>query len=110
MDNQFAVNLDDMTASSKEYEDVASSAQRIPLTVSNKVGDPNLIAGADEFGQLYANRIAPAMEGAAQLLNGVGDGIHNTSKMIVTTRDFYAKANDINAEQAGNLANHPIHP
>jgi hypothetical protein len=110
VDNRFAVNLDDMTASSEEYGDVADAAYRIPLTVSNKIGDPNLIAGADQYGQLFASRIAPAIEGATQLLNGVGDGIHNTSKMIVTTRDFYAKANDINAEQASNLTNHVSNP
>jgi hypothetical protein len=110
VDNRFAVNLDDLKASSEGYGDVADSAYRIPLTVSNKVGDPNLIAGADQYGQLYASRIAPAIEGATQLLNGVGDGIHNTSKMILTTHDFYAKADDINAEQAGNLANHVVNP
>src|SRR5579863_1361522 len=66
VDNRFAANLDDMTDSSGEYAAVADSAYQIPATVSNKIGDPNLIAGPDQYGQLFANRIAPAIEGAAQ--------------------------------------------
>ncbi len=110
MDNRFAVNLPELAASSGEYEDVADAAHRIPPTVTNKVGDPNLIAGGDKYGQLYANRIAPALDGAHQLLNGVGDGIRNTSKMIMTTHDFYVKANDHAIDNASSLTNHVIHP
>lgn len=110
MDNGFAVNLDDLAASSGEYADVADAAHRIPDDVLDKIGDPNLIAGGDQYGALFAGKIIPSLEGAAQLLTGVGDGINNTSKLILTTRDFYLKANDVATDQASNLANHTINP
>ena len=50
------------------------------------------------------------MKGRRQLLHGVGDGLHNTSKLILTTAGLYDKANQVNAEQAGNLTNHTINP
>jgi hypothetical protein len=108
--DRFAVNLDEMAASSGAYGDVADAATRIPADVNDKIGDPNTIAGDDQYGALFANRIAPAIEGAGQLLHGVGDGLHNTSKMILTTVGFYAKANDVATDQAHNLTNHTINP
>lgn len=110
MDNQFAVNLPELTASADPYGDVGDDAYRIPANVNDKIGDPNTIAGDDQYGALFANRIAPAIEGASQLLFGVGDGLHNTSKLIVTTAALYNKADQVNAEQAGNLTNHTINP
>jgi hypothetical protein len=110
VDNNFAVNPDQLTEASGEYADSAADAYRIPADLNDKIGDPNTIAGDDQYGALFAGKIVPSLEGAAKLLTGVGDGINNTSKLILTTRDFYLKANDVATDQASNLANHTIKP
>lgn len=110
MGNNFDANLPELTASADPYGDVGDDAYRIPANVNDKTGDPDTIAGDDQYGALFASRIAPAIVGAAQLSHGIGDGLHNTSKLIVTTAALYNKADQVNAEQAGNLANHTINP
>ena len=106
--NQFDVNLDALTASSGEYADVAADAYRIPADLNDKIGDPNTVAGADQYGALFASRFIPSLEGAAKLLTGIGDGINNTAKLILTTAGFYQKANDVATDQASHLTKPPI--
>ena len=108
MDNRFAVNLDQLKSSSGEYKDVADAAYRIPADLNDKIGDPNTVAGDDQYGVLFASRFVPALEGAAKLLTNVGDGIHNTAKMILTTAGFYQKANDTATDNASHLTKPPI--
>lgn len=110
MDNRFAVNLPELAASSGEYGDVADDAVRIPANVRDKIGDPNLIAGGDQYGALFAGRIAPSIDGTERLSTGVGDGIRNTSKLIMTTHDFYVKANEVATDHASNLSKAIVNP
>lgn len=115
MADNFAANLPGLRSNAGDFGNVASGLNRIRGTVNNEIPDPKLIAAGqdgdnDQFTDLFASKIAPALQGADQLLLGMHDGVNNQHDLLLTTVDFYEKADNINTEQAGNLLNHPINP
>lgn len=115
MADQFAANLPEIRGNAGDFGNVASELARIRGTVNNEIPDPKLIAAGedgsgDQFTDLFADRIAPALQGGDQLLLGMHDGVNNQHDLLLTTVDFYEKADNLNTEQAGNLLNHPINP
>jgi hypothetical protein len=113
--DNFAANLPEIRGNAEDFGNVASDIIRIQGTVKNGIPDPKLIASGDDgsndqFTDLFASRIAPAMQGADQLLLGMHDGINNQHDLLLTTVDFYEKADNFNTEQAGNLLNHTAIP
>lgn len=111
MADRFAANLPDIRASAGDFENVASELARIRGTVNNEIPDPKVIAAGDDgsgdqFTDLFANRIAPAMQGGDQLLLGMHDGVGTQHDKLLTTVDFYEKADNLNTEQAGSLLKH----
>jgi len=115
MADRFAANLPDIRSSAGDFGNVASELARIRSTVNNEVPDPRLIAASDDgtnddFTDLFGNKIDPAVRGAEQLLLGLHDGVGTQQDKLLTTVDFYDKANNHNTEQAGNLLNHAVNP
>jgi hypothetical protein len=113
--DNFAANLPDIRSSAGDFGNVASELARIRGTVNNEVPDPRLIAAGedgsnDQFTDLFGNKIDPAVRGADQLLLGMHNGVGTQHDKLLTTVDFYEKADNLNTEQAGSLLNHPIHP
>jgi hypothetical protein len=113
--SNFAANLPEIRGNAGDFGNVASELARIRGTVNNEVPDPRLIAAGadgsnDQFTDLFGNKIDPAVRGADQLLLGMHDGVNNQHDMLLTTVDFYEKADNFNTDQAGNLLNHTVNP
>jgi hypothetical protein len=98
MDNRLAVNPDQITATSGEFTDLADAAHRIPADVAGKLPPVLDIFGRDKYGEAVANNVGPALDGARQLLTGVGDFWSKTDGDLKVAADLYRKADGINTQ------------
>jgi hypothetical protein len=101
--SEMSVSPAAILAESERFTDIADSARRIKEDLADKLAGLGPIAGDDKFGHEFDRQFNPAVESAHTVLEGVRDGMEQTTDRLQVTAALYTRSDDVNTDLGVHL-------